>query len=503
MINEIKPRKKKKEIKKRKTQKEKQKKRKIQKKSIKNVNKLTIKKPKNKSTKLYLKKDFTISNKHLDLFSKTFNADKTNRVIKNVNTKNDFKRLVINSDYHQNLKKKFKNFIDVDSPVTDQSNSGRCWIFAFLNVIRINMIKKYKLQVFEFSQNFLFFYDKLEKANYFINYIISSIELDHTNDAQMISILKEATNDGGFWNIFVNLIEKYGIVPKDNMNDLFHSENTFQLSEFYNDYLKTVAHKIRNTNKKKLNKNKKTIIANILSECYKILTIFLGEPPKKFTWEYYTMIKGKKVYRSVKDITPLEFYKKYVPYNVHDKVGLINYPCPSKPYYRLFNIENAFNIFNGIKLNFINVPNDIIVEGIKKSIDNKEALWIAMDTAKYMSNKLGFYDESAFNFKDVFGFKNELDKCNSLEYRLSEPNHAVIIKGYNKDKKNVSGFLIENSWGVDVGFEGHFYMALDWFNKYNYQVVIDKKYLPKKVVDVLKQREIILPYNSPFGAVMK
>ena len=57
--------------------------------------------------------------------------------------------------------------------ITDQKSSGRCWLFTGLNVLRAKMIDKYDLPSMEFSQNYLFFYDQLEKAN------LSSSEWHH------------------------------------------------------------------------------------------------------------------------------------------------------------------------------------------------------------------------------------------------------------------------------------------------------------------------------------
>ena len=232
-----------------------------------------------------------ITRKNLIEFSKKFNKTRTNKVLKNVNTKGNLNNLIIKSDYLQNKKQTFKNYINIDTKITDQHHSGRCWLFAFLNIIRIPMIKKYNLKDFEFSQNYLFFYDKLEKANFFLNFMIKNKNTD-LNDLKMIYMLKRLTNDGGQWNMFVNLIEKYGIVPKTNMDEHFHSKNTEELNNFYNDFLRTAAHTIKNNKTSNLNNLKN----ELLSKCYKILVLFLGEPPKKITWEYYKKGKKKKIF---------------------------------------------------------------------------------------------------------------------------------------------------------------------------------------------------------------
>ncbi len=457
------------------------------------------KKVKNKKiyTKKRVKNKKVLTNKHILNYSKKFNRVKTNKIIKNVNTKNRFKNLIIKSDYIQKKHNIFEKSIDIESKTTDQMNSGRCWIFAFLNIIRLPMIKKYKLENFEFSQNYLFFYDKIEKANFFINFIIKNKHTD-INSNKLIHMLDKLTDDGGTWNTFVSLIEKYGIIPKTNMDDHFHSKNTKELTNFYNSYLRRAARLIRNCGIKDIDKIKN----DILSKCYKILVIFLGEPPKKVDWEYYKKNKNKKVYNSVKEITPLEFYKKYVPFNTHDMVCLINAPCKQMPFYNLYNIDLTYQVVGGKKENFINTPINIIIDCIKKSIDNDDAIWTAIDTNKFYSNRHGFYDTNAFNYNDIFGFDNIMEKCEGLNYRQASPNHAVIIRGYNLKKAKDKGFLIENSWGPEAGFSGNYYMNLDWLKKYAYEFVFHKKHVPKDVLKVLNKKPILLPYTSPFGTLM-
>ena len=455
-----------------------------------------------------------ITYKNLRNFSYKFNKKKTNKVLKNVNTKSHFKNLILKSDYQQNKKQVFKKVINVEATITDQENSGRCWLFAFLNIIRFKMIQKYNLlPSFEFSQNYLFFYDKLEKANYYLNFILEnySVNLEtldyNTETIKSIHMLQNLTDDGGHWNVFVNLIEKYGIIPKSNMDEDFHSSNSNELEIFYDDYLRKCGHKIKTTSKNDLVKNKQKILDEMLSECYKILVLFLGEPPSTITWEYYekksrnTKTQALKA-KSIANISPLEFYKKYVPYNAKDKICLINYPCKQVPFYKLYNVEMTFNIPGGGEQNFINVPSNIMIDAVKKSIDNEEAVWVGIDFDKYISLKDGFLDKDGFDYEDVFGFTNYMKKCDALNYRQSGPTHAVVIKGYNFENSKTNGFLVENSWGEKSGFKGNYYMANSWFEDYTYEVVVDKKCVPQNILDVLNQKPIVLPYWSPFSVVL-
>jgi bleomycin hydrolase len=456
-----------------------------------------------------------ITYKNLKTYSYNFNKQKTNKVLKNVNTKSHFKNLVVKSDYQQNKKQVFKKVIDVEATITDQKDTGRCWLFAFLNIIRFKMIKKYNLlPSFEFYQNYLFFYDKLEKANYYLNFIVDNyfVNLEtinyNTETVKVIHMLQNLTDDGGHWNIFVNLIEKYGIIPKSNMDEDFHSSNSKELEIFYDDFLRKCAHKIKTTSKIELTKNKTKLLDEMLSECYKILVLFLGEPPSTITWEYYEKNNKNNKTQSLKaktiaNISPLEFYKKYVPYNAKDKICLINYPCKQVPFYKLYNIEMAFNVVGSNEQNFINVPINIMIDAVKNSINNEEAVWVGIDFDKYISAEDGFLDKDGFDYDGVFGFNNTMKKCDALNYMQSGPKHAVIIKGYNFENSKTNGFLVENSWGEKNGFGGNYYMANSWFEDYTYLVVVDKKCVSQKILNVLKQKPIVLPYWGPFGALMQ
>jgi len=487
---------------------------------------------------------FNITFKNLKRFSQKFNKKRTNKVFKNVNTKLNFNKIITKSDYIQNKKRVFKNIIDVKTGPTDQKGSGRCWLFAFLNVMRIFMIKKYNLEDFEFSQNYLFFYDKLEKANYFLNFIYDN-KNKKMDDLKFIHMLDNLTNDGGQWNVFVNLINKYGIIPKSAMDDHYHSANSYDLNEFFNDFLRKSAHKIRTSNV-----NKIKVINELLEECYKILVLFLGEPPQVINWDYYALkddskktgkkktkknkelkenkenkenkeakeakeLKenkddSKKIYKVVENISPLTFYKKFVPYDANNKICLINYPCKDHKYYKLYNVELAFNLIGNKQQNFINVPIEVMIEATKKSINNGEAVWTGIDYGKYTASKEGFLDVDGFNYDDIFEFNNLMDKCDSLNYRQSFPNHAVILRGYNFGKGNTNGFLVENSHGDGDGngdnkkneFNENLYMSLKWFKQFVYMVVIDKSCVSYKELKVLKQKPNVMPYWSPFGSLL-
>lgn len=439
-------------------------------------------------------------------YSKKFNSKKSNIITRNALTNTNLDDIVLNRDIVQNINPTFYKKIDIESDITNQEMSGRCWIFSFLNVIRLHMIKKYQLnEDFEFSQNYLLFWDKLEKANMFLDNIIKTRDKD-INSRLCCLLLQDPIQDGGQWNMVLNLVNKYGLIPKDVMRETYHSGNTDKMNKLLRTKLIHFAHSIRNLNDTEF-KNIKKIVSNMLYQIYTILVIFLGEPPTNFIWKYYKQPgdnckkctkKQKKTYK----MTPLHFYKVLVPYKANDKLVLINAPIKSKPFYNIYNIEYFNNMVNGVPTSFINVPIKILIESAKKSIDNKEAVWFGCDVSKYSNNEYGIFDDKIYDFKAILDFDIELSKGNDIEYFQNIMNHAMILKGYDVDnKKNITKWLVENSWGEDIGMKGEYIMSNNWFKKYVYQIVIDKKYVDKTVLEILGKEPVICPLWDPFGSL--
>lgn len=449
-------------------------------------------------------------------FYHNFHKIKSNIIAKNAITSSSLEDVALNRDLVQSINDTFYKEIDIETEITNQQNSGRCWIYSFLNVIRLYMIKKYKLdEDFEFSQNYLMFWDKLEKSNMFLHNIYKSCHCQL--DSRLVTILlKEPTSDGGQWNMLINLVNKYGLIPKNQMEDTIQSANTDKMNSFINDKLIQFAEQIRNFGENE-KKNKNKIFKKMLYQIYTILVMFLGCPPKTFTWKYYSssnlkkskkkkikMNKNKKsqIQRVANQINPLRFYQKCVPYNSDRKVVLINAPLKSKPFYNIYNIEYFNNMVGGVETKYVNIPIQPFIEATKKSIDNNEAVWFGCDVSKYSNDELGLFNEKVYDYKSIFDFEIELEKGKALEYYQSVLNHAMIIRGYDLDKNgNITQWLVENSWGDNIGKNGYYIMSHQWFKRYVYQVIIDEKYLDKKTHKVLVKTPIICPLWDPFGAL--
>lgn len=444
-----------------------------------------------------------ISEEIIDKFSKKFNSKNINNITKNAINNNKLSEITINGSKIQKRNNIFSKRINVKVKNTEQKDSGRCWIFAFLNAVRLEMIQKYNLEeTFEFSQNYLFFWDKLEKCNYFIYNIINTKHLDLKN-REINFLLNEPIGDGGQWNMIKNLVNKYGIIPKTSMNETVSSEDTYELNYILNNKLRAICYEIRNS-EKEITEN---VIASYMEEIYKLLVLFLGEPPKKITWEYYSNNGDYKKYNVIKNITPLDFYKKYIPYNVNDKICLINSPLTSsslnKPYYNLYNVKYCGNIVNGEENNFINIPIELMLKITKKSIDNDKAVWFGSDMDHYFNDKYGILDTAIFDYNSIINM-NEIvkDKGFRLDYSVSKINHAMLIKGYDAINNNVTKWLVENSWGDNNELYGNISMSNDWFKEFVFQIVVDKKFVNKEILNVLNKKPILLNPWDPFGVLL-
>ena len=446
-----------------------------------------------------------IDNGTIKKYSKKFNSNKSNIISRNALTSTSLQHISINRDIVQSVNPTFYKKIEVDTKITNQASSGRCWIFSFINVIRLHMIKKYDLdEDFEFSQNYLLFWDQLEKANMFLDNIFNSLQCN-INTRLLHILLQNPTQDGGQWNMLVNLVNKYGLIPKDLMEETHQSSNTQQMNDLINAKLIHFAHTIRNLTPIQL-KNKKKIVEDMIYQIYTILVMFLGEPPKSFIWKYYSSSSKKpnstKKQRKIPRITPLDFYKKYVPYNANNKVVLINAPLKTKPYYNIYNIEYFNNMVNGVETKYVNVPIEIMIEATKKSIDNNEAVWFGCNVGKYSNDVYGLLNDKVYDYKSIFGFDIELNKGDGLEYFQSILNHAMTIRGYDIDNnKNITQWLVENSWGDEIGKDGEYIMSNDWYKKFVYQIVIDKKFLDTKTLKSLTKTPIMCPLWDPFGSL--
>lgn len=441
-----------------------------------------------------------ITNELIKSFKERFNSCKTNKVAKASVSKVGIHEAATNNDVYRRHDFQFSD-VTKKGDITNQKSSGRCWMFSALNVARVATMEKLNLKTMEYSQNYTLFWDKLEKANFFLENIIET--LDEKLDSRIVShLLTAPLQDGGQWDMFKGLLEKYGVVPKVIMPETFHSSNTRDMEEILTRYLRKAACDMRNLHKegkslceiKKIKDETLYIIYNILTKC-------LGEIPETFNFEYRD--KEDKFHR-ISNITPKEFFDKYVSWNLKDKISLINAPTDDKPYGKAYTVKFLGTVKEAEKIKYINVPIEVLKESAIKSIKAGEPVWFGCDVGKFLERKKGIMDLDMYIYNDIFPALENFDKAQRLDYHESLLTHAMVFTGVNLDENGKSlEWQVENSWGDTIGDKGIFSMSDEWFDQYNYEIMVDKKYIDDKWLKALDNEIIELEPWDPFGALAR
>lgn len=389
----------------------------------------------------------------------------------------------------------FRFSIDIPTmPATNQKQSGRCWIFAGLNFLREIIGQKYNIENFEFSQNYVAFYDKLEKINFILE---KSIELRNKDedDRVLVWLLQTGIADGGQWDMFVNVVEKYGLVSKDAMPETNASSGTRQMNYLINSMLRKFNADIR---KVKDEDKVRDIKDKVMVDAYNLLCTCFGVPPTKFDFEY---VDKKKEYHTIKDILPLEFYKNYVGDVLKDYVSIINAPTKDKPFNKSYTVDYLGNVIDGKDILYLNLNMDDFKELVLNQLKNKELVWFGSDCSNYGDRTKGNWDDKLFTYNESFEIDFNLTKEESLLFRHSAMNHAMVLTGVNIVEDKPTKWKIENSWGSDVANKGYYMCSDTWFDRFVYQAVVNKKYLSAEQKKMLKSKQIHLKPWDPMGTL--
>ena len=436
-----------------------------------------------------------ISLSTIKFFKNKFLRNNKNTASRNALIKNDLANVALNWENFSQINHNFSNLIKKELPATNQKSSGRCWGFAGLNLMRLQVVDSLNLNTFEFSQNYFMFWDKLEKANYFLENIIKS--RNESYESRLIThLLKAPVQDGGQWDMFVNLIDKYGAVPKDVMPETNHSSKSGAMNYILTHKLREFASILR----KKPAKNSEKLKKDMMETIYNLLAMFLGQPPDVINWS--TRNKDNK-HIVISDMTPIDFLKKYGDINIKDKVCLIHAPMNNKKFNTMYTVEYLGNVVEGKMIKYLNTDIKELKNSAMNSIKNNEAVWFGCDVGKRFSRDMGVLDMGIYDYENVFQTSFNMNKQARLEYGDSEMTHAMLLTGVDIKKRNSTKWKIENSWGTKSGNQGYMMMTDEWFDEYTYEVVIDKKYLNKKLLKYLDMEAVALSPWDPMGALAR
>lgn len=394
---------------------------------------------------------------------------------------------------HENLANFDTNFTNkvVSHGITDQQQSGRCWLFTGLNVLRAQVMAKYGLDEMEFSQNYCFFYDQLEKANLFLQGIIDTREKP-MDDKMVEWLFRNPISDGGQFTGISDVIGKYGVVPSSVMPETYSSENTSQIARLVGLKLREFGLQLRDEAAKGVKVSaleaKKT---EMLSTVYRMLALAFGEPVERFTWT----MNGE-----TKEYTPQSFYQEYLGNDLtNNYVMLMN--DPSREYYKCYEIDFDRHVYDGKNWTYVNLPVEDIKAMAIESIKDSTMMYFSCDVAKFLDSKRGTLDLKNFDYESLMGTTFGMNKKQRVQTFASGSSHAMTLMAVDLDKDGKpKKWMVENSWGAEAGYKGHLIMTDEWFDEYMFRLVVEKKYVPEKVLNILKQKPIRLPAWDPMFA---
>jgi bleomycin hydrolase len=441
--------------------------------------------------------DGTLSAQDLELLRKDFAATPAYRLAQNAVTRVSVDDVAINREIINSADHSLSTLLD-DWKVTNQERSGRCWLFAGLNLLRVGAMKKMGLKDFEFSQNYLMFWDKIERANYFLEAIIETSGRD-VDDRTVAYLLNEVAGDGGQWNMFVALVNKHGLVPKAFMPETHSSSGTGRMNSVLRNLLRQGAKSVREASAQGP-EAARAVKADILETVYRVLCIHLGTPPDQIDWQWID--KDKEFHRDGV-LTPQEFAAKYVTLPINDYVCLVHDPRPTSPAGRTFTVQYLGNVLGAPPVIYLNVDMAVIKNIAARTLQQGEPVWFGCDVAKMMSNEYAMWDAHLYDLPSVYDTDFTLDKSGRLIYHESLMTHAMLFTGVDVLDGVPRRWRVENSWGADKGKDGFYTMNDSWFDEYVFEIAARRDALPDELRAALDAEPIVLPAWDPMGALAR
>lgn len=381
--------------------------------------------------------------------------------------------------------------------VANQKASGRCWMFAALNTFRHRLFNNFKLEEFELSQSYTFFWDKYEKANYFHENILKTAG-EPVTSRNVAFLLQTPQQDGGQWDMIVSIFKKYGVVPKSVMPESFSSSASSDLNKYLNKKLRQDAKVLRDlvargASEEEINETRK----QLMQEVYDLLSVTLGTPPETFDFEYRD--KDKEFHRHL-NLTPQSFFEQFVGLDLDDYVSIINSPTADKPFNRSYTVDMLGNVV-GNQVRYLNLDMATFKELAIRQLEQGESVWFGCDVGQSSNRGNGRLALNNFDLEGLTGIDYSLTKGERLEYGDSLMTHAMVLTGVNLVDGKPNRWKVENSWGEESGVEGFWMMSDEWMDEYTYQIVVRKEFLTKEQLDAFNSEPIVLAPWDPMGSL--
>ena len=433
-------------------------------------------------------------------YGTAFDRDPKNRLLLNAVTVGDLPKVALDRDAVLRADHTFSHLIKTGA-ATDQKHSGRCWLFAGLNLFREEAMRRLGLEELELSQNHLLFWDKLEKSNYFLETMIETA--DEPADGRLVwFLLQDPISDGGQWDMFANLVRKYGVVPRSVMPETASSGNTGVMNAVVAALLREWAAELRRRHA--AGEPAAALRARkdeMLEAMYRVLAIHLGRPPHDFLWQWRDK---EDVFHRDGVVTPQDFFARYVGFDLDSVVSLINCPTQDKPFGRLYTVQYLGNVRGGDIVRYLNVPMEAFRRAAVEMILAGRPVWFGCDVGKMRDTKQGILDARLYDLEADYGVPPVADKAERVAYGHSAMTHAMVLTGADLDEAGrPRKWRVENSWGKKFGRKGYFVMSGDWFEEYMFEVVVDKAFVPADVLALLEAEPVVLPPWDPMGSLAR
>jgi bleomycin hydrolase len=436
-----------------------------------------------------------LTSEDLAVLRKDFTVNPNYRVAQNAVTRVTVDDIALDREIVNGADHTMSHLLD-DWKVTNQERSGRCWLFAGLNLLRVGAMQKMNVQEFEFSQNHAMFWDKLERANYFLEAIIDTAERD-VDDRTVAFLLDSLASDGGQWNMFVAIVNKHGLVPKSVMPETQSSANTAAMNAVLRRLLRQGAQTLRRVAAGSV-EAARAEKGEILAVVHRVLCIHLGTPPEEFLWQW---TDKDRVFHRAGKMTPQEFATEYVGVPLDDYVCLVHDPRASSPMGRTFTVEYLGNVLGAPPVTYLNVGIDVIRAIASETLQGGEPVWFGCDVGKMMSSDFAVWDANLFDYPSVYDTTFALSKADRLVHHESAMTHAMLFTGVDILDGRPKRWRVENSWGKDRGRDGFFTMNDSWFDEYLFEIAARKDSLPEELRASLGAPPIVLPAWDPMGAL--
>ena len=439
----------------------------------------------------------TLAAGDLELLRKDFAASPAYRLAQNAVTRVAVDDVAINREIINNTDHSLSTLLD-DWKVTNQQRSGRCWLFAGLNLLRVGAMKKMGLKDFEFSQNYAMFWDKIERANYFLEAIIETADRE-LDDRTVAYLLQSVADDGGQWNMFVAIVSKHGLVPKAFMPETQSSSDTGRMNSVLRSLLRQGVKSVREAAARGA-EAARAEKADVLRVIYRVLCIHLGTPPDRFYWQW---TDSDRTFHRDGELTPQEFAEKYVDLPIADYVCLVHDPRPSSPAGRTFTVQYLGNVLGAPPVTYLNVDISLIKDIAAQTLQQGEPVWFGCDVGKMMSNEYGVWDASLYDLSSVYDTAFTLGKAERLVYHETQMTHAMLFTGVDVVDGVTRRWRVENSWGTEKGKDGFYTMNDSWFNEYVFEIAARRGAIPEELRQALDAEPIVLPAWDPMGSLAR